>query len=282
MLVARALVTPTRTACLPPEVELSNRVVRHFRYALLHVSADTGGTAWDSSCIDTGHVCLPCSQDWHVGIVWRLPPLSLCQRCQHDIHLSEVNRWARAGGMQCAAPRVELSYCDPPHSADRICNSCRPEAACRGRVCYSPVPKAWAPLCWNLLTDNSFGNMLTQDSRSAVQGLEPALPAGFLHRGEWQAPVLCFRQRPSRRLLLQASQAQRPALKSSCMAPGSCSVLQTPVQPPLSAYSKPATLRQVQGASLPPLSSGASGVKILCLLVSRFRPAGCQSACMRA
>ena len=31
MLVARALVKPTRLVCLPPEVELSNRVVRHFR-----------------------------------------------------------------------------------------------------------------------------------------------------------------------------------------------------------------------------------------------------------
>ena len=31
MLVARALVTPTRIACLTPEVELSNRVVRHFQ-----------------------------------------------------------------------------------------------------------------------------------------------------------------------------------------------------------------------------------------------------------
>ncbi len=34
MLIARVLVTPTRIVCLPPEVELSNRVVRHFRYAL--------------------------------------------------------------------------------------------------------------------------------------------------------------------------------------------------------------------------------------------------------
>ena len=31
MLVARALVTPTRVVRLPPEVELSNRVVRHFQ-----------------------------------------------------------------------------------------------------------------------------------------------------------------------------------------------------------------------------------------------------------
>ena len=31
MLIARVLVTPTRIVCLPPEVELSNRVVRHFQ-----------------------------------------------------------------------------------------------------------------------------------------------------------------------------------------------------------------------------------------------------------
>ncbi|CAL5228402.1 g11529 [Coccomyxa viridis] len=31
MLIARVLVKPTRIVCLPPEVELSNRVVRHFR-----------------------------------------------------------------------------------------------------------------------------------------------------------------------------------------------------------------------------------------------------------
>ena len=67
MLVARALVTPTRTACLPPEVELSNRVVRHFRCALLPVLAGSGGTASDASCISTVHACLPCSQQWHVG-----------------------------------------------------------------------------------------------------------------------------------------------------------------------------------------------------------------------
>ena len=31
MLIARVLVTPTRIVRLPPEVELSNRVVRHFQ-----------------------------------------------------------------------------------------------------------------------------------------------------------------------------------------------------------------------------------------------------------
>ena len=75
MLVARALVTPTRTACLPPEVELSNRVVRHFRCALLPVPANTGGTVWDSSWIDTGHVCLPCNQDGMWGHVAPAAPL---------------------------------------------------------------------------------------------------------------------------------------------------------------------------------------------------------------
>jgi hypothetical protein len=32
MLVARVLVTPTRIVCLAPEVELSNRVMRHYRW----------------------------------------------------------------------------------------------------------------------------------------------------------------------------------------------------------------------------------------------------------
>lgn len=31
MMVGRVLVTPTRVVCLPPELELSNRVLRHYK-----------------------------------------------------------------------------------------------------------------------------------------------------------------------------------------------------------------------------------------------------------
>ena len=99
---------------LPPEVELSNCVVRHFRRALLPVSAGTGGTAWESSCINTGHTCLPppwdsswistrhtclpCSQHRHVRSCGAWRPLSLCQRCQHDIYFYMLNKQAKQVG----------------------------------------------------------------------------------------------------------------------------------------------------------------------------------------